>query len=112
MALRNDDIKQIEKMYLGGYNIDFIYVAVKERNKAEKTGESVLRKEVRAQAHFLNENETLKGRRDKEKLRIKEHAKEYRKDYKSSYVRDREKGYLYRETGNIEYRDYGCMLVI
>ena len=96
MSLSNDDVMQVHAMFTEGYNKDFIYRAVKDWPKSKAT-----RREVRLEAKHLESNKEYMEERNKNLKEIKARQKQYRKAYgkKASYIKDRELGYLYRQTG-------------
>ena len=101
MSLTNEDVKQIHSMFKEGYNKDFIYKAVKQMDT------SATRKEVRLEAKHLESNKEYMKERDKNMKEVKERQKLYREQYgkKGSYVKDREEGYLYRQTGEERFAE-------
>ena len=102
MSLTNEDVQQIHSMFKEGYNKDFIYKAVKDWPNSKAT-----RKEVRLEAKHLESNKEYMKERDKNMKEVKERQKLYKEQYgkKGSYVKDREEGYLYRQTGEERFAE-------
>ncbi len=92
MSLTNEEVQQIHSMFKEGYNKDFIYKAVKLEDS------NATRKEVRLEAKHLESNESLMNDRTTNMKEVRE-----RRKIDKNYVKNRENGYLYRQSNNEIY---------
>ena len=92
MSLTNEDVKQIHSMFKEGYNKDFIYKAVKQMDT------TATRKEVRLEAKHLESNKSLMKERTTNMKEVRE-----RRKIDKNYVKNRENGYLYRQSNDEIY---------
>lgn len=92
MSLSNDDVMQVHAMFEEGFNKDFIYRAVKLRDT------NVTRREIRLEAKHLESNKEYM----KDRITNMKEVRERRKTDKN-YVKNRENGYLYRQSNDEIY---------